>query len=451
MRKLYFLLLISLVTIPGFSQTFISMDPDSAVPTQTLNTIVTGQNFMFTTASSPSTWGTLELLYPTMNFHIQANSITVIDDDHLSVNFTIPGNAPPAIYDLNWIISVPPFCTNCVINTLNSAFTVYNCVDTFALITASSATSFCAPGSVQLNATNGLGYTYQWYRYNSAITGATSSSYTSTVSGNYTVPIINADGCWSLSPMVAVHAYGIPAATITPSGPLAFCPGSGVDLVANSGSNFTYQWYKNGTIIPGATSITYHATVAAHFRVNVTRAGLCSKLSQPVATTYLPAPVAVVTPQGSTTFCAGDSVRLDANSGTGFTYQWIRYNSFIPNATGISYYAKLAGPYKVVVTNTYGCTKKSIKTDLTVNCRIFGTAANELIKIYPDPVFSDLNISGIENAEIFIRDLNGREVAVFKNSDGSNLDISMLPDGVYVAVIRSNDKFTSLKFIKMQR
>lgn len=54
-----------------------------------------------------------------------------------------------------------------------------------ANITASGPTTFCAGGSVVLNATIGAGLSYQWYKNNTPIAGATAFFYTATTAGTY--------------------------------------------------------------------------------------------------------------------------------------------------------------------------------------------------------------------------------------------------------------------------
>jgi hypothetical protein len=60
---------------------------------------------------------------------------------------------------------------------------------------------------------------------------------------------------------------------------------------------------------------------------------------------------ATVTAAGSTTLCGGSSVTLNANTGTGYTYQWTLNGSSISGATTASYTASTIGSYAVVITS----------------------------------------------------------------------------------------------------
>jgi hypothetical protein len=61
---------------------------------------------------------------------------------------------------------------------------------------------------------------------------------------------------------------------------------------------------------------------------------------------------------------------LNANTGTGLTYQWKNNGTNISGATGASYTATSAGSYTVVVSNTNGCSATSTATTVTVNPNI---------------------------------------------------------------------------------
>jgi plastocyanin len=74
---------------------------------------------------------------------------------------------------------------------------------------------------------------------------------------------------------------------------------------------------------------------------------------------------ATITPAGPTTFCEGDDVTLNANTGTGFTYVWRRNGNVIAGASSSSYLATLAGLYTVEVSNG-SCNATSAGVRVTV-------------------------------------------------------------------------------------
>ncbi|MBK7382081.1 MAG: right-handed parallel beta-helix repeat-containing protein [Flavobacteriales bacterium] len=233
-----------------------------------------------------------------------------------------------------------------------------------ASITAGGATSFCSGGSVVLSATTGSGYAYVWKRNGTAISGATSASYTATLAGTYTVDVTS-NGCTSTASGLVVSVGTAPSATITAGGATTFCSGSSVTFSANTGTGLTYQWRKNGASISGATASTYSATQAGSYSVVVTSSG-CSATSSATTVVVNAAPTATLTAGGATGFCTGGSVVLSANTGTGLTYSWRKNGTAISGATASTYTATLAGSYTVVVSSG-GCSTTSSIVPVTVN------------------------------------------------------------------------------------
>ncbi len=148
-----------------------------------------------------------------------------------------------------------------------------------------------------------------------------------------------------------------PTATITAQSATTICSGNSVNLIANVGTGFTYQWYKDGSIISGQTSISYSASQSGDYTVNVID-GSCSALSSPVAVVVNQTPNNNVSLSGATTFCSGNSVTITTN-GTG-SYLWSN------GATTNSITVNQNGNYSVVV-SANGCSSSSTSTVVTVN------------------------------------------------------------------------------------
>jgi hypothetical protein len=215
-----------------------------------------------------------------------------------------------------------------------------------ATITAAGSTTIGTGGSVVLNANTGSGYTYQWKKNGTNISGATGASYTATSAGSYVV-VVKSGTCSASSAAVNVTAGSL-TATITPSGPTTFATGGSVVLKANTGSGYTYQWKKNGSNISGATGSSYTATAAGSYVV-VIKSGTLTATSAAVTVTVT-ALTATITPSGPTTFAAGGSVILKGNTGTGYTYKWKRNGVDIAGATSANYTATTSGSYQLKIT-----------------------------------------------------------------------------------------------------
>jgi hypothetical protein len=252
-------------------------------------------------------------------------------------------------------------CTNSA-----TAAVIVNALPT-ATITPATSTTFCQGGSVVLNANTGTGLTYQWFNNASAISGATSASYTANASGSYTVTVTNASTCSSTSTGTVVTVNALPVATITPATATTFCQGGSVVLNANTGTGLSYQWRLNGTNITGATTSSYSANASGSYTVVVTNTSTCSSTSTATVVTVNALPTSTITPATATTFCQGGSVVLNANTGTGLTYLWRLNGNPISGATSSSYTANSSGSYTVVVTNASTCSSTSTATVVTVN------------------------------------------------------------------------------------
>src|SRR5262249_14273297 len=111
-----------------------------------------------------------------------------------------------------------------------------------AAVTPSGPTTFCAGGSVTLDA----GGSFASYLWNN---GATTRSISVNSSGSFTVQVTDANGCQSLaSAPVTVTVNPLPLAAITPSGPTTFCAGGSVTL--DAGAGFVSYLWNNGATTP---------------------------------------------------------------------------------------------------------------------------------------------------------------------------------------------------------
>lgn len=149
---------------------------------------------------------------------------------------------------------------------------------------------------------------------------------------------------------------GPESATITPQGPLNFCDGGSVELVATFGADYTYQWRNLQGIIAGATNQSYIATTANQYRVVITAPNECSRTSSAVTVTVYDNPEPVATNSGPV--CENGTVQFFAEPDGLVSYQWTGPESFSVNEqnpvlTNIP--LNFAGVYNVTVTDSNNC------------------------------------------------------------------------------------------------
>ena len=233
-------------------------------------------------------------------------------------------------------------------------------------IVPAGPTEFCDPGQVVLNINLNGGIvpaSYQWLKDDVVISGATSSSYIATETGDFTCTLTYADGSTVTTDPQDVTENPLPAIpTVTGyTGPV--CIGTPIILTS---SYATYnQWYATNKLVAGATATTYSVTASGDYKVEYTDPVTgCKSYSittvvvigatpaTPIVTITQPtcltaAGAITVTPSGN----AGDTYSLD-----GITYQ----SSYVFNN-------KAPGTYTVFVKNSAGCT--SAATTAIINAQ----------------------------------------------------------------------------------
>ncbi len=234
-----------------------------------------------------------------------------------------------------------------------------------AVITAAGPTGICHGSSVILNANTGAGLTYQWQVGGATISGATQPSYTANAAGSYTVVITNTGACTTTSSAIDVTVNPAPASIITPNGPTTFCIGGTVLLQASSGNGYTYQWLNNGIAIPGVVNNVFNVSQSGSYTVTVTDQNLCTATSAPI-NVNVAGVQAEITYTGQPAICDGNALLLNANAGSGLSYQWQNNGTGISGATQVSYSATSAGNYTVIVTDPNNCVSTSTPVSVSV-------------------------------------------------------------------------------------
>lgn len=103
-------------------------------------------------------------------------------------------------------------------------------------------------------------------------------------SGNYAVEVTDANGCTGTKEF-AIGSWEAPDVSLTTPSPTGFCNNSlFVPMVAltNADADYTFQWFQDGVLIPGATGVNYSSNQYANFTVQATNSHGCSNFAGPI-------------------------------------------------------------------------------------------------------------------------------------------------------------------------
>jgi hypothetical protein len=213
---------------------------------------------------------------------------------------------------------------------------------------------------------------YQWYKDGTVVADATAATFTATAAGTYYVVVTDASGSVT-SANATVTVTDAPSIGAQPVSATILSGASQTLTVEALGPGLSYQWYRDGSAVSGATIPAYAAADAGSYTVVVTNAAgtVTSSAATITVSTSLAAP-SIATQPASLTVNSGTSATFKvAATGTSIAYQWNRNGTAIAGATSASYTIPVAtstnaGAYTVTVTNTAGSVTSSSAT-LAVN------------------------------------------------------------------------------------
>jgi len=197
----------------------------------------------------------------------------------------IVNNIPDTTYE----VQVQTYCDSLKTDSSGYTASVYfnssGCIYSNIFGISASVNPICKGNSTLLTVTGDLNNATGWSWYTNSCGGTTAGtgiSITVSPSSATTYYVRGEGGCIVAGACnsITVNVNSKPKATITALGNLDICTTGSVDLQANSGTNFSYQWKLNGSNISSATNQIYHATQTGDYKVTVTNNQGCSKISQ---------------------------------------------------------------------------------------------------------------------------------------------------------------------------
>ena len=253
-------------------------------------------------------------------------------------------------------------------NTLSNLIDVTAGTSLGVAINPPANTALCSGETLALEANiTGQGLTYTWFKDGAAITSPTvdDSSYLVDAGivgfeGDYQVEIFGAGACLERSAAVVITNAGNFTVTRDNPGNMVVLPGQDITLsISTDASGETYQWYRDGNPVSGATTSTLvvsDAETGTYFARVTLSGGSCTNTSIDSEPTTVVAPASLemdITYNGSYSACANTSVVLEVlqiraldNGGNStdvtsdvvgdMAFQWYQDGSPITGATSSS-------------------------------------------------------------------------------------------------------------------
>jgi hypothetical protein len=294
--------------------------------------------------------------------------------------------------------------------------------------------SFCATGTVVLNASGAT--TYSWS------TGPTTSSISVSPTTTTVYSVTGTTGSCSTVKTATVTVFSMPTTQVTSA---TICAGDQASLFA--GGATTYTW-DNGSNGPNITVSPASSTVFVVTGIN----GLCSSTAAAnVIVNALPS----LTITADTLICIGNTVTLNAYGAANYTWMPI-------NLTGSTVVDSptMATTYYLSAVDVNGCSGTAIFSVNVDPCAgiIQHGKENVIFYLYPNPASDKLtlriNVSSSFDGACEIKDISGKIVMkqnlkFVKEKSEYHFNISPFANGVYFFRMSSKDASSGeLKVVK---
>jgi len=146
------------------------------------------------------------------------------------------------------------------------------------IITASKI-EIC-PGDTLTLTTNVSADRYEWTLNGVALAVGGTTRVVVREAGTYRLKVFGS-GCSAVSDEITVKYLPAPTVDVSPAGPLTICSGDSV-VLSTTTTAATFEWLRDGFILPGATSRTLTVRQAGDYQVRIATAAGCPGISQVV-------------------------------------------------------------------------------------------------------------------------------------------------------------------------
>lgn len=268
---------------------------------------------------------------------------------------------------------------------------------------AKSPSSINANRNAELNSAPApLTHTYSW----SPSTGLNTTNganviATPSVTTTYTVTATNSNGASSTASKTIV-VNSLASNLITVNGSTSICPGGTVNLQADSGVGYTYDWKLNGNSIANANNSNFVATTSGTYTVEITSGPNCSIITNPVTITIEDTenPVAIAQNISRTITSATGAISISAADINNGSYDNCAISSITLVGTTSLDCSNPSGIYNVtlLVTDASGNSSSANATiSLTNNCNTAPVAICKSITLPANGITANANAIDFNN------------------------------------------------------
>ncbi len=336
----------------------------------------------------------------------------------------------------------------------------------YPIITASVSisadqTTVCpnTPVLFSASAVNGGNPVYEWTKNGVSIPGEISATYSSSALTNgdavSCIMTSSAGPCLTASPVTSntiIITVIQPPSCAGITGPSSACEGSvqNFSISCNNANTYTWSLTGNGTILnPGAGAAANVNMGSASGQVCVTPFGYCATLN-PICifVTVNPLPLAGFSMDFSnlpTIACLSSS--LNAN-----LYHWNFGDGGTSALANPTHTYQANGTYTITLIVSNSCGSDTATNSISIlNVGIDNLQSPGFIRIVPNPASDKINIiaTTIEEAQLEFYTLQGQLLLkqILKDEQ-EEVDVSILPAGIYFLHLSSSTYSSVLKFIK---
>lgn len=234
-----------------------------------------------------------------------------------------------------------------------------------------------------------------------------------------------------------VHVYGFP-------GEPNIVYDSLNHVLHTDSTQYSLQWYFNGSPILGSNGGTDTVWVSGDYYVVAINAHGCASFSDTLTAVYCDTTWHPTVTQAGTILSTIDT--------TGNSLQWYVNGNVLPGETGNAINSALNGNgfYTVEVTNHFGCSFMSQPVNIDVG---MAEMSGELVSfLRPNPAHDQFTIGldGLkESAQLELQDLTGRTLLQKNNlrDATATIDVHDFAPGIYLVVVKSGSQTAACRLV----